>query len=43
MIFLKDCKKCVDENGWIYCPSCGAKTRTKIQPDTIAYRWPLYC
>lgn len=38
-----DPEKWVDENGWVYCPFCKAKTRIKIHPDTAASRWPLYC
>lgn len=33
----------VDAEGWVYCPWCEAKTRTRIHPDTVARRWPLYC
>lgn len=40
---MDDMKNWVDKSGWVYCPSCGAKTRTKIRPDTVASRWPLYC
>ncbi|MFV0414092.1 MAG: cysteine-rich KTR domain-containing protein [Oscillospiraceae bacterium] len=31
------------ENGWILCPHCGCKTRTKIKADTILVNYPLYC
>ncbi len=40
---MSEIEKWTDEVGWVYCPVCGAKTRTKIHPDTIAHRWPLYC
>ena len=25
---------CVDESGWIHCPFCKCRTRTKIRADT---------
>ena len=25
---------CVDENGWVHCPFCKCRTRTKIRADT---------
>ena len=28
--FLTDTETWVDTDGWVYCPACGAKTRTKI-------------
>ncbi|MCU6686887.1 cysteine-rich KTR domain-containing protein [Dorea acetigenes] len=28
---------------WILCPSCGNKTRLKIQQDTVLENFPLYC
>ena len=33
----------IDRNGWIHCPTCGNKTRTKLNPDTILKRFPLFC
>ena len=33
----------IDRNGWIHCPTCGNKTRTKVNPDTILKRFPLFC
>lgn len=31
------------KNGWIYCPVCSNKTRTKIRPDTIAKNLIVFC
>lgn len=28
---------------WIHCPICRAKTRTKVEPDTVLLNFPLYC
>lgn len=28
---------------WILCPTCSEKTRTKIYPDSVLVRFPLYC
>ena len=33
----------IDRNGWIHCPTCGNKTRTKVNPDTVLKRFPLFC
>ena len=33
----------IDRNGWIHCPTCGNKTRTKVNPDTILKCFPLCC
>ncbi|MFT3985669.1 MAG: cysteine-rich KTR domain-containing protein [Lachnospiraceae bacterium] len=33
----------MDEEGWIHCPCCGNKTRTKVNPDTVLDRFPLFC
>ncbi|HIS60433.1 MAG TPA: conjugal transfer protein [Candidatus Faecousia faecipullorum] len=30
-------------SSWIRCPFCGRKTRAKIYPDTIVFRFPIYC
>lgn len=36
--------KCViDADGWVRCPVCGCKTRTKVRPDTVLERFPLFC
>ena len=31
----------IDRNGWIHCPTCGNKTRTKVNPDTVLKHFPL--
>lgn len=31
------------KDGWVYCPVCRNKTRTKIRPDTIAINLPVFC
>lgn len=28
---------------WIHCPFCGAKTETKIYPNSLLLHFPLYC
>lgn len=33
----------IDNNGWVHCPVCGNKTRTKVLPDTVTKKFPLYC
>ena len=33
----------IDRYGWIHCPTCGYKTRTKVNPDTVLKRFPLFC
>lgn len=33
----------IDKDGWIRCPVCGNKTRTKVRDDTVLIRFPLYC
>ena len=33
----------IDRNGWIHCPTCGNKTRTKVNPDTVLKHVPLFC
>lgn len=32
-----------NEEHWIHCPICRAKTRTKVQQDTVLLNFPLYC
>ena len=32
----------IDRSGWIHCPTCGNKTRTKVNPDTVLKRFPLF-
>lgn len=33
----------VDNQGWVRCPICGCKTRTKVRGDTILENFPLFC
>lgn len=33
----------VDESGWIHCPFCRCRTRTKIRADTILKNFPIFC
>ena len=28
---------------WVMCPTCGAKTRVKLRPDTELRNFPLFC
>ena len=28
---------------WVPCPICGSRTRTKVYPDTVLVKFPLYC
>lgn len=34
---------CIDEAGWIHCPKCKCRTRTKIRPDTEIKNFPVFC
>ena len=34
---------CVDESGWIHCPFCKCRTRTKIRADTSLKNFPQEC
>lgn len=31
------------KNGWVICPICMNKTRTKIRYDTEAKKLPVFC
>lgn len=33
----------IDEKGFVLCPLCGRRTKTKVYRDTILKRFPLYC
>ena len=33
----------VDRDGWVHCPVCGNKTRTKIRQDTELKNFPVFC
>lgn len=32
-----------NSNGFILCPKCAGKTKTKVIPGTKLVRFPLYC
>lgn len=32
-----------NEIGWVLCPACGNKTRTRVRPDTVLKNFPLFC
>ena len=34
---------CIDENGWIHCPECQCRTRTKIRRETVIKNFPIFC
>lgn len=31
------------ERGFLLCPKCGGKTKTKVLPETVLLEFPLYC
>lgn len=31
------------EEGWVFCPICGNKTRIRVRTDTILKNFPLFC
>lgn len=31
------------KDGWIYCPMCHGKTKTKVTPETTMFNFPLFC
>lgn len=33
----------MDGKGWILCPICGSRTRTKVRKDTVLLNFPLFC
>ena len=33
----------INEKGFICCPDCGRRTKTKVNPDTALKNFPLYC
>ena len=32
-----------NEEKWILCPTCGAKTRLRLLPSTVLRNFPLFC
>ena len=33
----------IDKYGWVHCPICQSKTKTKVNKDTILRNFPLFC
>ena len=33
----------INSKGYICCPQCGEKTKTKVLPETVLMQFPLYC
>lgn len=33
----------INSKGYICCPKCGEKTKTKVLPETVLMQFPLYC
>lgn len=33
----------IDKYGWVYCPICHSKTKTKVNKDTKIKNFPLFC
>ena len=33
----------IDNRGWIHCPICHSKTKTKVNRDTKLQHFPLFC
>lgn len=33
----------VDNRGWLHCPICRSKTKTKVNKDTQMHNFPLFC
>lgn len=33
----------VNEKGFICCPKCDKQTKTKVLPETVLKRFPLFC
>lgn len=31
------------KDGWVHCPICKSKTKTKINKDTVLKNFPLFC
>ncbi len=36
-------KALVDSNGWVHCPICKGKSRTKVMENTELKNFPLFC
>ena len=33
----------INKSGWVYCPKCHGKTKTKVNRDTKLHHFPLFC
>lgn len=33
----------IDSDGWVLCPYCRSKSKTKIRKDTVIKNFPLFC
>ncbi|MCH5344143.1 MAG: conjugal transfer protein [Acetatifactor sp.] len=33
----------IDKYGWVHCPICQNKTKTKVTPQTVVKHFPLFC
>lgn len=33
----------IDNRGWVHCPICHSKTKTKVNEDTQMHNFPLFC
>ena len=33
----------INDKGFICCPDCGKRTKTKVNPNTVLENFPLYC
>lgn len=33
----------IDAFGWVHCPICHNKTKTKMDADTVLRNFPLFC
>lgn len=36
-------KVTIDANGWVLCPFCLSKSKTKVQENTLLKNFPLFC
>ena len=33
----------INDDGWVRCPNCGNKTRSRINQNTTARNLPIFC
>ena len=43
MFWANEGKRMIDSRGFIYCPICQSKTKTKVNKDTVLRNFPLFC